>query len=520
MLDNLYSQTEEWINTRLDNIDGLIAEAVVATNNNAGIISDTIYEASSAFGYELSSKMEAIWSRNDSGFNGVKNIVGVYGDVLYGILQTVDGDINAATAELSYIANQTNLRIDENGNLVGSYIDENGRTISLHVDETGQLIGTYIDENGRVISDSISNIDANFGYHLGENGRVISDNMNQVGLSIGAYIDENGRIVSTTMTDGMMLLNGTLGNIGINDDIISDSIMNGTTTVNNTLVDIRDRMDSIIDELNKTAESNTDSIAKEQNNVVNNQPTNTVPTNNTNQTQSNNTNQTTSATNQPAQTTTNTINGYKAYIGSDYVGSYKTKSEAERAAKDEVARRAEAEAKKAAEKDGGRNATQIYNSTYNGVGADLTGKIKIKAYASGTTNAHRGIGLWGEDGAEIMLAKDGSILLASGAQLYPFQGGETVLNAEDTANILRNTTVPLNEQMFSGISNTPFSSNANANVNNNINMTINMDNVSDVPGFVNALKTAIKSDSQCRKLIQAVTIDESIGKNSLSRNKY
>jgi len=47
-----------------------------------------------------------------------------------------------------------------------------------------------------------------------------------------------------------------------------------------------------------------------------------------------------------------------------------------------------------------------------------------------------------------------------------------------------------------------------------------MDNVSDVPGFVNALKTAIKSDSQCRKLIQAVTIDESIGKNSLLRNKY
>ena len=545
MLDSLYNQTEEWINTRLDNIDGLIAEAVVATNNNAGIISDTINEASSAFGYELSSKMEAIWSRNDSGFNGVKNIVGVYGDVLYGILQTVDGDINAATAELGYIANQTNLRIDENGNLVGSYIDENGRVISLHVDEAGQLIGTYVDNNGRVISDSISNIDSNFGYHIGENGRVvasyidengqltrtyidnngqvITDNMNQVGLYIGAYIDENGKIVSATMSDGMTLLNGTLTDINADNGIISDSISKGTTTVNSTLMGIKNEMANIIAAINRTATNNANSIAKEQNNVVNNQPTNTVPAPTPTPTYT----PTPTPTPVPAPTPAPTPKPtpapapkYEAKIGSHTVGrGYKSEAEARKAAEEEIEKRIQFAIKEQTKGANPNDIPAISNSIRLGMHSQLTPQIKINKYATGTTNAKRGIGMWGEDGTEIMLAKDGSILLASGAQLYPFQGGETVLNAEDTASILKNTTIPLNDQVFSGIGNTP-SLSSNASVNNNISMTINMDNVSDVPGFVNALKTAIKSDSQCRKLIQAVTIDESIGKNSLLRNKY
>jgi len=41
-------------------------------------------------------------------------------------------------------------------------------------------------------------------------------------------------------------------------------------------------------------------------------------------------------------------------------------------------------------------------------------------YASGTSHAKKGLGIWGEAGNEIMIAKDGSILLSSGATLYPY----------------------------------------------------------------------------------------------------
>ena len=448
ILDNLYSQTKEWINTRLDNIDGLIAEAVVATNNNAGIISDTIYEASSAFGYELSSKMETIWSRNDSGFNGVKNIVGVYGDVLYGILQTVDGDINAATAELSYIANQTNLRIDENG-------------------------------------------------------RVITDNMNQVGLSIGAYIDENGRIVSTTMSDGMILLNKTLGNINLDNNIISDSIADGTTTVNNTLIDIKNEMANIKAALNKDATNNVSNVAKPQNNVASSQSNN-----------SNNSNNTTTATTTPTPTTTPASNGVTFNGGLFYEDSYKGgktgNNNGQWSGRQVVVT--------------GTSKTGMVHIVDKSTGTVLgwVDKSQLTGYAKGTTNAKGGINLIAEAGDEIVLDNHGNAILASGAQLYPFEGGETVLNAVDTAKVLRNDLVPLDQSFLNSMIKQPNYSSlqklngVGGNISNDIQMNITLPNVTDYNSFV----TQLKNDKQFEKIIQSMTIDRAMGRNSLSKNKF
>ena len=44
MLDSLYSQTEEWINARLDNIDKLIGDIIQYTNENASNINETLKE--------------------------------------------------------------------------------------------------------------------------------------------------------------------------------------------------------------------------------------------------------------------------------------------------------------------------------------------------------------------------------------------------------------------------------------------------------------------------------------------
>lgn len=67
--------------------------------------------------------------------------------------------------------------------------------------------------------------------------------------------------------------------------------------------------------------------------------------------------------------------------------------------------------------------------------------VYTKKYASGTTNAQKGVHLVSEKehGDEIIVRNDKSAVLAKGEQLYPFEGGEKVLKASETEKILCNT---------------------------------------------------------------------------------
>ena len=128
--------------------------------------------------------------------------------------------------------------------------------------------------------------------------------------------------------------------------------------------------------------------------------------------------------------------GYKAYIGNELIGVYNSKNEANDAAQKEVSNRAESEARKAAEKNGGKDATSIYNNTKMGVGSNLTKKIKIKPYASGTNNAKKGLNLVGEDGIETFIDNEGNISLVTEPTLIPMEGGEIVKNEKETKSLL------------------------------------------------------------------------------------
>lgn len=72
--------------------------------------------------------------------------------------------------------------------------------------------------------------------------------------------------------------------------------------------------------------------------------------------------------------------------------------------------------------------------------SSLNGSGVYKRYASGTKNAKPGFKIVSEDeyGDEIILTNDGDAVLAKGEQLYPFEGGETVLKASDTEKVLAN----------------------------------------------------------------------------------
>lgn len=78
MLDDLVSQAEEWINTRLDNLDGLIQQIIDDSNTHSGEIKDTITNTANEFGINLSDGMKSIWETNTNNINN--NITSVFND--------------------------------------------------------------------------------------------------------------------------------------------------------------------------------------------------------------------------------------------------------------------------------------------------------------------------------------------------------------------------------------------------------------------------------------------------------
>ena len=70
LLDDLYDQTEEWINARLDDLDGLIQQEIDNTNANSAQINQTITDETQKVGYTITDQMKSIWNSSD-GFTAV-----------------------------------------------------------------------------------------------------------------------------------------------------------------------------------------------------------------------------------------------------------------------------------------------------------------------------------------------------------------------------------------------------------------------------------------------------------------
>ena len=106
ILDSLYNEAELFISQKTDNIDGLIGDAIQATNNNADTISKALSTEAGSIGTTLSQAMKDIWS----GTGGMKEVVSPYekkiGDVEKAVsdgttsLSKVIGDVEKAITDM------------------------------------------------------------------------------------------------------------------------------------------------------------------------------------------------------------------------------------------------------------------------------------------------------------------------------------------------------------------------------------------------------------------------------------
>lgn len=113
ILDQLQSDTQEWIDQRLDDLDNLIQDIIEQSNENASDISQTITSTAENYGYKLSESMASIWSTNT---NNITKILGDFGTNFIDSnnkIKDVCNDINAAVQGLLKNSNDEAQRMAE-----------------------------------------------------------------------------------------------------------------------------------------------------------------------------------------------------------------------------------------------------------------------------------------------------------------------------------------------------------------------------------------------------------------------
>ena len=105
LLDDLYTEYETVLNSRLDNIDALLADMIDKVNTNASAISTTITTEATNVGYDLSAEMQNIWSNGDG---SIKNVITMYSTNFANKLTTVNDALNGIKAFVAKIAGVSN----------------------------------------------------------------------------------------------------------------------------------------------------------------------------------------------------------------------------------------------------------------------------------------------------------------------------------------------------------------------------------------------------------------------------
>jgi hypothetical protein len=102
LMDDMYTEIEEWLNTRLDDLDGLVQEMIDTTNNNSTSIENTITTETGNVGYTITTEMQNIWNNTNA---VVTNFQTDFDNRMVSVLNVINS-INSLTKQMLDQANQ------------------------------------------------------------------------------------------------------------------------------------------------------------------------------------------------------------------------------------------------------------------------------------------------------------------------------------------------------------------------------------------------------------------------------
>ena len=193
LLDNLYTEYEEILNSRLDNIDALISEMIHTVNLNSSDIAETIRGAASAIGYALSSETSDIWSNGNVKRGTVSAVKGVH--------STVSDMVENSNSQKGYakggIVDYTGLAVVHGSyNRPESFLDSDD---TRNIGELKEILKAKSSTNalsfgeglniGSVLHDLVNVYD--MVKHNSENGKVSNITVGDINISIDHVEDYN-----------------------------------------------------------------------------------------------------------------------------------------------------------------------------------------------------------------------------------------------------------------------------------------------------------------------------------------
>lgn len=97
LLDELYNEYENILNSRLDNVDALIQQVIDYINSNSSIINDTLISETDKVGYTMTNEMSTIWNTNGA----IGNILSVYSDNFSSFATTVNSVLSTISSNIA-----------------------------------------------------------------------------------------------------------------------------------------------------------------------------------------------------------------------------------------------------------------------------------------------------------------------------------------------------------------------------------------------------------------------------------
>ena len=196
LLDGLYSDYEEMLNHRLDDIDGLMSDMISTTNSNADKIWKNISNTAKSIGYDLSDNITTIWTSADKAVetyaNGInENLNGVntaIENVKTEVGKQIEHADTAAAIETAAIISEAQL------------LNEDAQTIDAGIAVGTVLTCDSVNENGDMIDDTLSNGVTSVVDGLSSGFGDITSILNSILASIGDVSDDTSSTTSTSTT--------------------------------------------------------------------------------------------------------------------------------------------------------------------------------------------------------------------------------------------------------------------------------------------------------------------------------
>lgn len=125
LLDDLYSEYEEVMNSRLDDVDALISDVITEVNGGSASICEKLIDVSESVGYTMSNELMSIWDGSSGTLDGTLSMYGHdLGEKLTSINRVIDGilvGVVAMSEHSDYVASANISKI--NRDMIADFTD-------------------------------------------------------------------------------------------------------------------------------------------------------------------------------------------------------------------------------------------------------------------------------------------------------------------------------------------------------------------------------------------------------------